>query len=133
MAFPDLSQATEDVELRANAEDDGRTVEDLPEGGGTVEHVTAPMPAVVQAQDLSAEDPEKVLDLAGQQSTISDLKLMEVYGDTTHRNDGRHLCGGIAGDEVWQRYDRVVANHTDSTCHPKERWERLWLPPMPRS
>mgnify|MGYP006186617991 CR=1 FL=1 len=119
-AFPDLSQTTETEEIRANNDDDGRTDGDLPVSGGTVEHVTAPVPVEIQAQDPSAEDPEKMLDLAGQQSTISDLKLMAVYGDTTHRNDGRHLHGGVPEDEVWQRrYDQVVANP-----------HKLYLPPQ---
>jgi hypothetical protein len=61
-----------------------------------------------------------MLDLAGQQSTISDQKLMEVYGDTTHCNDGRHLHGRVADDEVWQKcYDRVAANP-----------HKLYLPPQ---
>ena len=45
-----------------------------------------------------------------------------VFGDTIHRNDGRHLDGGIGDDQRWQRrYDDVVANtHT------------LYLPPQGR-
>ena len=44
----------------------------------------------------------------------ADQRLTEVFGDTIHRNDGRHLNGGIADDQCWQtRYDTVVANtHT---------------------
>jgi len=91
----------------------------VPAGGSTAA-VIAPALAEVQAQDPSAEDPEKLLDLAGQQSTEADLRLMEVYGNTTHRNDGRHLHGGIAEDELWQRrYDCVVANS-----------HKLYLPPQ---
>ena len=47
-------------------------------------------PAVERAglQELNLEDPEKMLDLATQQSTECDDKLMSVYDDTTHRNDG---------------------------------------------
>ena len=33
----------------------------------------------------------------------ADQKLTEVFGDTIHRNDGRHLNGGIADDQCWQR------------------------------
>ena len=57
-AFPDLSQTTETEEIRANNDDDGRTDGDLPVSGGTVEHVTAPVPVDIQAQDPSTEDPE---------------------------------------------------------------------------
>ena len=119
-ALLDLSQDTDSGEVQATTEETERAAEYLPEGGGTVELLIAPVPAEAQAQDPSATDPETVLDLVGQQSTESDRKLMEVYGDTTHRNDGRHLHGGIAEDEVWQRrYDRVAANP-----------HKLYLPPQ---
>ena len=32
---------------------------------------------------------------------VGDRKLMEVYGDHVHQNDGAHLDGGIADDAVW--------------------------------
>jgi hypothetical protein len=37
--------------------------------------------------------------------TPADHRLMEVYGDTIHLNDGTHLDGGIgvAEDLIWQR------------------------------
>ena len=120
VALLDLSQDTDSGEVQATTEEMERAAEYLPEGGGTVELLIAPVPAEVQAQDPSATDPETVLDLVGQQSTESDRKLVEVYGDTTHRNDGRHLHGGVAEDIVWQRrYDRVVANP-----------HKLYLPPQ---
>ena len=120
VALLDLSQDTDSGEVQATTEEMERAAEYLPEGGGTVELLIAPVPAEVQAQDPSATDPETVLDLVGQQSTVSDRKLVEVYGNTTHRNDGRHLHGGVVEDEVWQRrYDRVVANP-----------HRLYLPPQ---
>ena len=54
------------------------------------------------------------------EDTEADRKLREVYGDTIHRSDGRHLDGGIANDNVWQdRYDTVVANP-----------HQLYLPPQ---
>ena len=50
-------------------------------------------------------------DLARQVLYSCDNQLIAVYGDTIHRNDGRHLDGGIADDNVWQgRYDRVVSH-----------------------
>jgi len=50
-------------------------------------------------------------DLARQVLYPCDNQLIAVYGDTIHRNDGRHLDGGIADDNVWQgRYDRVVSH-----------------------
>ena len=57
------------------------------------------------------------------EDTDNDRKLCAVYSNTIHRNDGRHLDGGITNDAVQQaRYDAVVANN--SICHPKERLER---------
>ena len=53
--------------------------------------------------------------------TEADKKLMEVYGDTVHLNDGRHLHGGIdaATDEKHIKwFDLVVA-------HP----HKLYFPP----
>ena len=44
----------------------------------------------------------------------------EVYGDKIYQNDGRHLNGGIADDQIRQaRYDAVVANP-----------HQLYLPPQ---
>ena len=60
-----------------------------------------------------AQDPETLADLASQTLTPADAKLIGVFGDTIHRNDGRHLHGGIGAelDRLWQgRYDAVVAN-----------------------
>ena len=70
---------------------------------------------------LSA-DPESVADLSSQVLCDADHKLIRVYGDTIHRNDGRHLTGGIADDSTWQdRFDAVTASP-----HP------LYLPPQGR-
>ena len=56
-------------------------------------------------------DPERDADLAGQPLTEADRRLIAVYGDTVHRNDSRHLHGGVAGDEATcALYDRLVAN-----------------------
>jgi hypothetical protein len=60
-------------------------------------------------------------DLLGVVLTEADKKLMEVYGDTVHLNDGRHLHGGIdaATDEQHIKwFDLVVA-------HP----HKLYFPP----
>ncbi len=40
-----------------------------------------------------------------QDITPADKKLIEVYGDSIHQNDGRHLDGGVGGaeDRKWQR------------------------------
>jgi hypothetical protein len=43
---------------------------------------------------VGALDPEKMADLARQEPSLADDKLIAVYGDTVHRNDGRDLHGG---------------------------------------
>jgi hypothetical protein len=53
--------------------------------------------------------------------TPADHRLMEVYGDTIHMNDGTHLDGGIgvANDLIWQRrWLKVVSVDL-----------KLWYPP----
>ena len=60
----------------------------------------------VRIRDIAGEE-----DLAQQVLHPCDNQLIAVYGDSIHRNDGRHLDGGVANDDVWQRrYDRVVAS-----------------------
>ena len=110
-AFPDLSQEVDQGEIRESVEE-VEDVEQVPEGGGTATSNDVAVPAEERAgrPESNLEDPEKMLDLANQQSTECDDKLISVYGDTTHRNDGRHLHGGVPDDTVWQRrYDRVVS------------------------
>lgn len=54
-------------------------------------------------------DPERELDLLLQTMHEADRRLIEVYGDTVHRNDGRNLHGGVGDDEaVCMLYDRIV-------------------------
>jgi hypothetical protein len=47
-------------------------------------------------------------DLPGATITDADRKLLEVYGDYIHQNDGTHLDGGIQDDAVWQEYWRKL-------------------------
>ena len=56
------------------------------------------------------EDEERDLDLMRQEEHEADNRLIGVYDDTIHRNDGRHLRGGIADDAAMQMlYDKVVS------------------------
>ena len=50
------------------------------------------------AEELQRDDPMM------QDTTPADQKLISIYGDTIHQNDGRHLDGGIgvAKDRKWQ-------------------------------
>jgi hypothetical protein len=57
-------------------------------------------------------DVTPVGDLPGATILEADLKLMKVYGDYIHQNDGTHLDGGLQDDSVWQ-----------------ERWRRLIILP----
>ncbi len=48
-------------------------------------------------------------DLPGAVVSAADLKLMDVYGDYIHQNDGSHLDGGIVDDAVWQaRWAKLI-------------------------
>ena len=53
--------------------------------------------------------------LPGQAATNTDRKLLGVYGDFVHQNDGTHLDGGIEDDRIWQ-----------------ERWKKLVVLPTKR-
>ena len=61
------------------------------------------------------------MDLREQELTAADRLLSEVSDDTVHRDDGRHLHGGIpaADDEAmcWL-YDQVVAHGYSLFCPP---------------
>jgi hypothetical protein len=46
---------------------------------------------------------EEGADLEGHVQSEADRRLIAVYGDTLHANDGTHLDGGIAEDKLWQR------------------------------
>jgi hypothetical protein len=41
-------------------------------------------------------------DLPGVTISEAELKLMKVYGDHIHQNDGTHLDGGMKDDDAWQ-------------------------------
>ncbi|KAL7549341.1 hypothetical protein ACHAWF_012611, partial [Thalassiosira exigua] len=67
-------------------------------------------------------DPECEPDRQAQQLHPADECLIEVYGDTVHRNGGRQLHGGIAEDDgMCMIYDKIV-----SYAHP------LYTPPQGR-
>eukprot|EP00978_Attheya_sp_CCMP212_P000831 scaffold1738_cov46-Attheya_sp.AAC.3 len=51
-----------------------------------------------------------IRDLPNQVPTDTDRKLMGVYGDYMHQNDGMHLDGRITDDKIWQaRWQKLVA------------------------
>ena len=74
------------------------------------------------SRDIEGEE-----DFARQFLHPCDNQLITVYGNTIHRNDGRHLDGGIANDGVWQRrYDRVVA-HPHPMYNPPKGGVGHWV------
>jgi len=68
---------------------------------------------------VGAFDPDRIADLARQETSLADDKLIAVYGDTVHRNDGRDLHGGVEGDGAMQMLYDKIADHP----HP------MWSPP----
>jgi hypothetical protein len=48
------------------------------------------------------QDITPVGNLPGATILPADLKLMKVYGDYIHQNDGLHLDGGVQDDGAWQ-------------------------------
>eukprot|EP00956_Cyclotella_meneghiniana_P009504 scaffold13157_cov41-Cyclotella_meneghiniana.AAC.3 len=63
-----------------------------------------------------------------QNLTPADWKLMGVYGDTIHQNDGRHLDGGINDDAVWQRrWRKVVSTKLSLWFAPKGKIGRAFV------
>ena len=124
-AFPDLSQESgtdEPGDVVEAGVDTGTTPTD---GGlmivaGNNDEPTTPEDEGQGPGSAAANDPEQLDDLARQSMTACDQKLIAVYGDTTHRNDGRHLTGGIDDDALWQRrYDKVTANSHGMYFPPK--------------
>ena len=105
-------------EPQAEGGEEGEVEDDAQNGAGT-EDGAAPGanpllggPALVGAAEWIA-DPESVEDLLAQAETEADRRLMGVYGDTVHRNDGRHLRGGVdpaTNDRHIDWFDRVVGH-----------------------
>ena len=87
------------------------------------------MPAPVDCQwfteaELRERDPRL------QEWTAADEKLLGVYGDTIHHNDGSHLTGNIEGynDAKWQRlYLRVISGKLPLYDLPNGRWAKVFL------
>ena len=78
-----------------------------------------PVMAAAPPPCASEGDAEHNADLLRQEATASERKLIEVYGDTIHWNNGHHLHGGVANNAaVCGLYDRLV-----SYSHP------LYSPP----
>jgi hypothetical protein len=77
------------------------------------------------SKDMSIAD---ILDVV---ISDADQKLMEVYVDYTHQNDGSHLDGGIKDDDVWQaRWQKLIilpCKHYDAPSVMAKRSSRTTL------
>ena len=92
-------------------------------GGNEEELEDEPPPLIDRGEDSDSDsdfdpdeeedefaDPDRDLDLLGQEEHEADTRLIGVYGDTIHRNDGRKLHGGIVDDAAMQfLWDKVVS------------------------
>ena len=74
-------------------------------------------------------DPDSVQDLLGQEEHEADRRLKEVYGgDTVHRNDGRHLHGGVDGDAAMcMLFDEIVSYPHPMYSPPKGKVGQRFL------
>ena len=85
------------------------------EGSQTPPKKPSPTPSVTSVSDTLSEpstpQPPSIPlaklwpigDLLGADRPIASKKLLEVYGDIIHQNDGTHLAGGIVEDKIWQQ------------------------------
>ena len=82
----------------------------MEQGGG--DGATTRAPPATAGTDWSA-GAESVQDLLGKALTDADRRLIGVYDNTVHRNDGCHLHGGIDAQTDEQHmawFDRVAAH-----------------------
>ena len=63
-----------------------------------------------------------------QDLTAANKKLLAVFGDTIHHNNGKHLDGGIVDDAQWQkRWKMVVSTNLPLWYTPKEKVGRQFV------
>jgi hypothetical protein len=82
------------------------------------------MPRTFTEEELHEADPQL------QRLTTVDQRLLGIFGNTIHLNDGTHLDGGIgaAEDAKWQRlYNRVAACSLPLYDLPNGRWAHRFL------
>ena len=115
---PAADEDGEDGEDAAGAEEEDTTttpveIGETTEGGeGNTNPLMGGLVALVEGE--WAADPESLQDLTDEVMSAADEKLRTVYGgDTIHRNDGRHLRGGVDAaldgrHMTW--HDRVIVH-----------------------
>jgi hypothetical protein len=84
------------------------TTPSIPQANAPPIPLPCSVPRELSKEEIMAEDPMV------QQLTAADRKLVYLYGDTIHQNDGCHLHGGIDPDiliqhQVW--WTQVIATH----------------------
>eukprot|EP00957_Ditylum_brightwellii_P134106 10224214-Ditylum_brightwellii.AAC.1 len=89
------SEDSSEEETGERADDDGET---SVESEGDEATDTEDGVETEETEERAESVREDGADLLGFELTAADWKLMAVYGDTIHRNDGTHLDGGIAED-----------------------------------
>ena len=68
---------------------------------------------------VGALDPDRIDDLARQESSLADFKLIAVYRDTVHCNNGRNLHkGGVERDASMQMLYGKIVDHPHPRYYP---------------
>jgi hypothetical protein len=98
---------------------------DAPPAGGDVQGAHGHfMPRTFTEEELHKADPQL------QRLTAADRRLLGIFGNTIHLNDGTHLDGGIgaAEDATWQRlYNHVAACSLPLYTLLNGRWAHCFL------
>ncbi|KAL3822014.1 hypothetical protein ACHAXA_003000 [Cyclostephanos tholiformis] len=98
--------------------------DDAPADGDVQRALGHSSPRTFTEEQLRDADPRL------QRLTAADRRLLGVFGDTIHLNDGAHLDGGIgvAEDAKWQRlYHRVASCSLPLYDLPNGRWAHRFL------
>ena len=65
-------------------------------------------------------DLESSIDLQTQEINLVDKKLIDIYNDTIHQNDGTYIHNDIEDDNTWQEYwKQIISQH-----------HQLYMPPQ---
>ena len=84
------------------------TTPSIPQANAPPIPLPCSVPKELSEEEIMAEDPQV------QQLTAADRKLISLYGDTIHQNDGCHLHGGIDPDISIQHQEwwvQVISTH----------------------
>ena len=82
--------------------------EEGPEGGAVGTGAEDGGQGAPPGEELPGDTDRVRADLPGYVLSAADARLDVVYGDHIHQNNGAHLGGGVALDQLWQRRWRSV-------------------------